>query len=234
MILPITRWRLVACSTGLGCTEQRVLAGPRLAGRREPGRPLVGQFPHRAPQHVGHACHVRGRVAVLVVPGAHPAARGAHPKGALVLNGVGSPGRVFGPVAGIMRAVVAGAFVSHRLRPLPSRQNREELLAVTGLIEDRKLMPVVDRSRRRRPRWPPRAPSPSSSLPSCHDSEPVSHRAIWRKGPYTGILRLDGRHLVKQLPGQPQGGRTWQRVVCHLGQDQPGQILVTLLTNVAR
>ena len=68
------------------------------------------------------------------------------PKGTLVLNGGGSPGHVFGPVAGIVRAVVANAFVSQRLRPLPSRQNREELLAVTGLIEDGKLTPVVDRT----------------------------------------------------------------------------------------
>jgi NADPH:quinone reductase-like Zn-dependent oxidoreductase len=68
------------------------------------------------------------------------------PKGTLVLNGGGSPGHVFGPVAGILRAVVASAFVSQRLRPLPSRQNREELLAVTGLIEDGKLTPVVDRT----------------------------------------------------------------------------------------
>ena len=68
------------------------------------------------------------------------------PKGTLVLNGGGSPGHVFGPVAGIVRAVVANAFVSQRLRPLPSRQNREELLAVTGLIQDGKLTPVVDRT----------------------------------------------------------------------------------------
>ncbi len=68
------------------------------------------------------------------------------PKGTLVLNGGGSPGRVFGPVAGILRAVVANGFVSQRLRPLPPRQTRQELLAVTGLIEDQKLMPVIDRT----------------------------------------------------------------------------------------
>jgi NADPH:quinone reductase-like Zn-dependent oxidoreductase len=72
--------------------------------------------------------------------------RALTPKGILVLNGGGSPGHVFGPVAGIVRAVVANTFVSQRLRPLPSRQNREELLAVTGLIEDGKLTPVVDRT----------------------------------------------------------------------------------------
>jgi NADPH:quinone reductase-like Zn-dependent oxidoreductase len=68
------------------------------------------------------------------------------PKGTLVLNGGGTPGHVFGPVAGIVRAVVANAFVSQRLRPLPTRQNRQELLAVTGLIEDGKLTPVVGRT----------------------------------------------------------------------------------------
>jgi NADPH:quinone reductase-like Zn-dependent oxidoreductase len=53
---------------------------------------------------------------------------------------------VFGPVAGILRAVVANVFVSQRLRPLPSRQRREELLAVSGLIEDGKLTPIVGRT----------------------------------------------------------------------------------------
>ena len=72
--------------------------------------------------------------------------RALTPKGTLVLNGGGSPGHVFGPVAGILRAVVASPFVSQRLRPLPSRQNQAELLAVTGLIEGGKLMPVVDRT----------------------------------------------------------------------------------------
>ncbi len=72
--------------------------------------------------------------------------RALTPKGILVLNGGGSPGHVFGPVARILRAVVANAFVSQRLRPLPSRQNRDELLAVTGLIENGKLTPVVERT----------------------------------------------------------------------------------------
>jgi hypothetical protein len=43
-------------------------ASPRRAPQG--GRQLVGQFPHRASQHVGHACHVRGGVALLVVSGA--------------------------------------------------------------------------------------------------------------------------------------------------------------------
>ena len=68
------------------------------------------------------------------------------PKGTLVLNGGGSPGHVFGPVGGILRAVLANAFASQRLRPLPARQNRAELLAVTALIDDGKLTPVIDRT----------------------------------------------------------------------------------------
>ncbi len=68
------------------------------------------------------------------------------PKGILVLNGGGSPGHVFGPVATILKAVAANLFVSQRLRPLPSKESREELLAVTELIEGGKLTPIVDRT----------------------------------------------------------------------------------------
>jgi NADPH:quinone reductase-like Zn-dependent oxidoreductase len=68
------------------------------------------------------------------------------PKGTLVLNGGGSPGHVFGPIAGLLKAIVVNMFVSQRLRPLPSKENRQELLDVTALIEDGKLMPVVDRT----------------------------------------------------------------------------------------
>ena len=68
------------------------------------------------------------------------------PKGTLVLNGGGSPGHVFGPIATILKAVVVNLFVSQRLRPLPSKETREELLDVITLIEDGKLMPVIDRT----------------------------------------------------------------------------------------
>jgi NADPH:quinone reductase-like Zn-dependent oxidoreductase len=68
------------------------------------------------------------------------------PKGTLVLNGGGSPGHVFGPIAVLLKAIVVNMFVSQRLRPLPSKENRQELLDVTALIEDGKLMPVVDRT----------------------------------------------------------------------------------------
>ena len=70
--------------------------------------------------------------------------RALMPVGILVLNGGGSPGHVFGPIGGLLKAVVANAFVSQRLRPLSSKQKREELLAVTELIEGGKLTPIVD------------------------------------------------------------------------------------------
>ena len=41
-------------------------ASPRRAPQG--GRLLVGQFPHRAPQHVGHACRVRGSVPFWLSP----------------------------------------------------------------------------------------------------------------------------------------------------------------------
>ena len=67
-------------------------------------------------------------------------------KGTLVLNGGGTPGHVFGPIGTILKAVVVNLFVSQRLRPLPSKTDRQELLDVTGLVEDGKLTPVVDRT----------------------------------------------------------------------------------------
>ena len=72
--------------------------------------------------------------------------RALSPKGTLVLNGGGTPGHVFGPIATLLRAIVISPFLPQRLRPLPSKETREELLAVTELVEAGKLMPIVDRT----------------------------------------------------------------------------------------
>jgi NADPH:quinone reductase-like Zn-dependent oxidoreductase len=72
--------------------------------------------------------------------------RALTPGGTLVLNGGGSPGHVFGPVAGILRAVVVNGLVRERLRLIPHEQKREQLLTLTGLIEAGKLTPVLDRT----------------------------------------------------------------------------------------
>lgn len=72
--------------------------------------------------------------------------RALMPKGILVLNGGGSPGHVFGPIAAILKAVVVNLFVSQRLQFLPSKEKREELLAVTALIDAGKVRAVVGRT----------------------------------------------------------------------------------------
>ena len=72
--------------------------------------------------------------------------RALAPAGTLVLNGGGSPGRVVGAVGSLLRAVAVNTFVRQRLRPLMARQKRADLLTLTGLIEDGKLTPVLDRT----------------------------------------------------------------------------------------
>jgi len=72
--------------------------------------------------------------------------RALAPAGTLVLNGGGAPGHVLGPVAGILRAVVINGFVRERLRLIPHEQKREQLLALTALIQAGKLTPVLDRT----------------------------------------------------------------------------------------
>jgi NADPH:quinone reductase-like Zn-dependent oxidoreductase len=72
--------------------------------------------------------------------------RALTPTGTLVFNAGGSPGRVVGAVGSLFRLVVVNGFVRQRLRPLPTRQNREDLLTLTGLVEDGKLTPVLGRT----------------------------------------------------------------------------------------
>ena len=63
-----------------------------------------------------------------------------------MLNGGGSPGQVIGPVGAMLRAAVVNGLVRQRLRFLPTREDRAELAAICGLIEDGKLTPVLDRT----------------------------------------------------------------------------------------
>jgi len=72
--------------------------------------------------------------------------RALTPTGTLVLNGGGAPGRVFGAVGSLARAVVVNAVVRQRLRPFIAKPKRADLLTLTGLIEDGKLTPVLDRT----------------------------------------------------------------------------------------
>jgi NADPH:quinone reductase-like Zn-dependent oxidoreductase len=72
--------------------------------------------------------------------------RALTPAGTLVLNGGGSPGRVFGAVGSLARAVLVNAVVRQRLRPFIAKPKRADLLTLTGLIEDGKLTSVLDRT----------------------------------------------------------------------------------------
>jgi NADPH:quinone reductase-like Zn-dependent oxidoreductase len=72
--------------------------------------------------------------------------RALTPTGTLVYNAGGSPGHVFGPIGSILRVAAVNGVVRQRLRPLSSDWTRDDLLAVTELIEAGKLTPVVDRT----------------------------------------------------------------------------------------
>ena len=64
----------------------------------------------------------------------------------MILNGGGSPGRVIGAVSGLLRAAVINLFVSQKITFVPTTQNRDDLLAVTELVESGALRPVIDRT----------------------------------------------------------------------------------------
>jgi NADPH:quinone reductase-like Zn-dependent oxidoreductase len=100
--------------------------------------------------------------------------RALAPAGTLVLNGGGAPGHVFGPVAGILRAVVVNGLVRERLRLLPHEQEREQLLTLTGLIEAGKLTPVWTG----RTRWPTR---PRACAAWSRDTHAARSSSPWRK-----------------------------------------------------
>jgi NADPH:quinone reductase-like Zn-dependent oxidoreductase len=72
--------------------------------------------------------------------------RALTPTGTLVLNAGGSPGRVIGAVGPMLRTAAANGFVRQHLKILPTRLDRADLLALTGLIEAGTLTPVLGRT----------------------------------------------------------------------------------------
>jgi NADPH:quinone reductase-like Zn-dependent oxidoreductase len=69
--------------------------------------------------------------------------RALAPAGTLVLNAGGTPGHLIGPLGPMLRLVAASTVARQRLRVLPPRQDQAELAAVTSLIEDGRLRPVI-------------------------------------------------------------------------------------------
>ena len=68
------------------------------------------------------------------------------PAGTLVLNAGGTPGHLIGAIGPMLRLAAVSPLVPQRLRILPTRQDRAELAAVTALIGEGKLRPVVGRT----------------------------------------------------------------------------------------
>jgi NADPH:quinone reductase-like Zn-dependent oxidoreductase len=66
--------------------------------------------------------------------------------GTLGYNAGGPPGKVIGPVGRFAVLVIVNGVVRQRLRPVPTNQNRDDLLAVRGLVDDGTLRPVISRT----------------------------------------------------------------------------------------
>ena len=68
-----------------------------------------------------------------------------HQDGTLVLVGA-EGGRWLGGVDRMLQAAILSRFVRHRLRPLYSRDRREDLAVVLGHIQARRVRPLIDRT----------------------------------------------------------------------------------------
>jgi len=67
------------------------------------------------------------------------------PGGILLLNGGGSPGRVFGAVGRFAGGAALGLLVRQRIRPLVAKPDGAALRALAGLLAAGKVAPVLDR-----------------------------------------------------------------------------------------
>jgi NADPH:quinone reductase-like Zn-dependent oxidoreductase len=67
------------------------------------------------------------------------------PRGVLVLSS-GGGNRWFGPIGRLLRAIVVSPFVRQRLRPVAARRSRDDLEAITALIESGAVSPTIDRT----------------------------------------------------------------------------------------
>jgi NADPH:quinone reductase-like Zn-dependent oxidoreductase len=66
--------------------------------------------------------------------------------GILVLVGGSEKGLLFGPLAGMLKAVALSLFVSQRFLPFLTRMNRDDLAALGELLGTGKVTPVIDRT----------------------------------------------------------------------------------------
>jgi len=72
--------------------------------------------------------------------------RATTPTGIVIVNGGGSPGHIIGAVGSILRAAIINLFVRQQITMVPTIWSREDLLAVTELVDTGTLRPVIDRT----------------------------------------------------------------------------------------
>ena len=72
--------------------------------------------------------------------------RAATPTGIVIVNGGGSPGHIIGAVGSILRAAIVNLFVPQQITMIPTTWSREDLLAVTEMVDTGTLRPVIDRT----------------------------------------------------------------------------------------
>ena len=72
--------------------------------------------------------------------------RATTPTGIVIVNGGGSPGHIIGAVGSILRAAIVNLFVRQQITMVPTTWSREDLLAVTELVDTGTLRPVIDRT----------------------------------------------------------------------------------------
>ena len=71
--------------------------------------------------------------------------RALTPDGTLVLVGGPDKGRWLGPLTGMLKAAVLSRFVSQKLLPFLAHLNQSDLMVLRGLLEAKKVTPVIDR-----------------------------------------------------------------------------------------
>jgi NADPH:quinone reductase-like Zn-dependent oxidoreductase len=72
--------------------------------------------------------------------------RAATPKGTVLVNGGGSPGRVIGAVGSLLAAAMVNLVASQKIALVPTGETRDDLLAVAGMADAGTLRPVIDRT----------------------------------------------------------------------------------------
>jgi NADPH:quinone reductase-like Zn-dependent oxidoreductase len=72
--------------------------------------------------------------------------RAATPTGIVIVNSGGSPGHIIGAIGSILRAAIVNLFVRQQITMIPTTWSRDDLLAVTELVDTGTLRPVIDRT----------------------------------------------------------------------------------------